>query len=84
MGLFDGLRRDRKAASTIGKKDKHHEDKIPEPVEDPIEEASVFAIEEIVSESVLTVTVAFVFQEAVSVTLLVTLYSSATAFANCY
>lgn len=38
MGLFDGLRRDRKAASTIGKKDKHHEDKIPEPVEDPIEE----------------------------------------------
>ena len=40
MGLFDGLRRDRKAASTIGKKDKNHEDIVPEKVEEKNEEDS--------------------------------------------
>ncbi len=37
MGLFDGLRRDRKAASTIGKKDKNHEDEVPKKDEETIE-----------------------------------------------
>ena len=58
MGLFDGLRRDRKAASTIGKKDKNHEDTKPqqeeqvieveEPeVEEPVDEDEYEPVEEI-------------------------------------
>ena len=49
MGLFDGLRRDRKAASTIGKRDKNHEDKKPKQDEQVVEVAEP-AVEEAVDE----------------------------------
>lgn len=40
MGLFDGLRRDRKAASTIGKKQENHEDEsLEKKKEEEVEEA---------------------------------------------
>lgn len=47
MGLFDGLRRDRKAAAAIGKKEKNHEDEKPEEIE---EISEVETVEEVVEE----------------------------------